>query len=127
MRLALRAMGPEPWALSLEPRTIAKNNNVLIDQLLFNINASKTARTMRIYQILPALVIQGNEPENRTIYMGKRKNSTGIAYIKQEIKRGFYEISVPFNTLAKFLSGRATLEQVTYKNKVLKESKKGQD
>lgn len=129
-RLLTRHMGAAGYLLTRKAaKELLKSKpyNMVIDQLLFNINASKTARTMKIYQISPALVIQGNEPKNKTIYMGKRRNASGIAYIQQELKRGFYELSVPINTLAKFVFGRATLEQITYKNIVIKEPKQTQE
>ena len=85
-----------------------------IDNLLFNYNASPIARRMEMYQIEPALVEQGNEPSVTVPNTAFRKRPTGMALIRQKLKRGYYEIAYPLPTLLMALTGRATLTQITY-------------
>ena len=119
-RLLTRHMGAAGYLLTrsaAEKLLASKPFDMVIDQMLFNINASKVAKNMKIYQIIPALILQGNEPKKRTVYMGNRQNVSGIKLFKQELRRGLYEISVPFKTIIKFIVGKASFEKITYKNK----------
>jgi len=96
--------------------------NMVIDHMIFNINASKVAKNMGIYQVVPALIIQGNEPENSDLYSGNRNNKSqirGFNWLRQELRRGRYEISVPVKTIIKYIFGKAQFELITYKNKAI--------
>jgi glycosyl transferase family 25 len=120
-RLLTRHMGAAGYLLTrraAKKLLASKPFDMVIDQMLFNINASKVAKNMKIYQILPALVLQGNEPVKRTVYMGNRQNASGIKFFKQELRRGLYEISVPLKTIIKFIVGKASFEKITYKNNI---------
>jgi glycosyl transferase, family 25 len=96
--------------------------NMVADHILFNMNASKIAKNMEIYQVIPALIIQGNEPKNSNSYTGNRNTKlkvTGMKWLSQELKRGRYEISIPFRTILKYINKTASLEVIEYKNKVI--------
>ena len=97
---------------SAEKLLKSKPFNMVIDQMLFNLNASKVAKNLNIYQIIPALIIQGNEPPERIVYMEQRANASGAALLKQEIRRGLYEISVPIKTFLKLLFRKAAFEKI---------------
>ena len=96
--------------------------NMVVDHILFNINASKVAKNMEIYQVAPALIIQGNEPENTNSYTGNRNKKlslSGIKWLSQEMRRARYEISVPLGTILKYIKGKASLEYIKYKDKAI--------
>lgn len=88
--------------------------DLTIDQLLFNFNASATARRMTAYQVQPALVEQGNEPPDAPLYIGARKRPKGMALLRQKLKRLYYELAYPPGTLLKFITRRARLEKITF-------------
>jgi glycosyl transferase family 25 len=84
-----------------------------IDHVLFNFNVSPVARRLTVYQIAPALVVQGNEPapdaasrarpplkrveENRTL---------------RELRRGWHEIKVLPRLVALAAMGRVRAERI---------------
>ncbi|MEP2641860.1 glycosyltransferase family 25 protein [Roseobacter sp.] len=88
--------------------------NITVDNLLFNFNASPAARRMTVYQVHPALVEQGNEPDDAVAQTPQRLRPTGWARIRQKLKRGYYEIAYPLPTLLRALTGRARLHQITF-------------
>ncbi|GFE48833.1 hypothetical protein So717_05860 [Roseobacter cerasinus] len=88
--------------------------NITIDNLLFNFNASPVARAMRVYQIQPALIEQGNEPEGVALQTATRNRPEGLALLRQKLKRAYYEVAYPLPTLASALTGRAKLHQITF-------------
>lgn len=121
-RLLTRHMGAAGYLLTRKAaKRLLKSKpfDMVIDQMLFNINASKVAKKMKIYQIIPALIIQGNEPTKRVVYMENRKNASGFQLLRQELRRGLYEISVPIKTIFKFLIKKATFEKITYENRTI--------
>jgi len=85
-----------------------------IDNHLFNANASPTARRLNIYQVTPAMVIQGNEPYGAEHSITGRAKPKGWALLSQKLRRGYYEIAYPLPTFFKFLMGKLTLEPVKY-------------
>lgn len=85
-----------------------------IDNLLFNFNASPVARAMTVYQVTPALIVQGNEPPQLERNTPHRFRPTGAALLRQKLKRGYYEVAYPWSTLAKALTGKARLATVPY-------------
>ena len=121
-RLLTRHMGGAGYLLTRKAaKKLLKSKpfDMAVDHILFNINASKIAKKMNIYQIIPALIIQGNEPKKQVNYTGNRqnkRNASGFSLLRQEYRRGLYEISVPFKTLLKFLNGKAAFEKITYEN-----------
>lgn len=116
-RMLSRHMGAAAYMLS---RDAAKNLlrtepfDMVVDHILFNINASRVAGAMRIYQVHPAMVEQGNEPPNGTIYMGQRIRPTGLALVRQKLKRGYYELAYPLSTVWQAITGSAKLVKVTF-------------
>jgi len=93
---------------------------MVVDHILFNVNASAVSKKFRIYQIQPALVVQGNEPPNATFYMGERQRPKGKALLKQKLKRGYYELAYSPRTILKALSGKARTARISYASTVLK-------
>lgn len=85
-----------------------------VDNLLFSLNASPAARHFKVYQVQPALIIQGNEPPGWVKPTTAKYRPEGWMLVRQKLKRGYYELAYPLSTWAKFLTGRATLEPVTY-------------
>lgn len=87
---------------------------LVVDNLLFNINASPAARKLEIYQVHPALVTQGNEPPNWVKPESVSHRPKGWVLLRQKLKRGYYELAYPLSTWIKLLTGAAKLEFVTY-------------
>lgn len=85
-----------------------------VDNLLFNLNASPAAGKLVVYQIQPALVVQGNEPPGQVHRAGTKHRPEGWMLIRQKLKRGYYELAYPLSTWSKLLTGRAKLEPVLY-------------
>lgn len=88
--------------------------DMVVDHILFNLNASKAAKGMNIYQVSPAMAEQGNEPTGGPVYMGERLRPTGITLVRQKLKRAYYELAYPFSTLLKVLTRSAELAQITF-------------
>lgn len=85
-----------------------------VDNLLFNMNASHAARKLTVYQVQPALVVQGNEPPNWVKQPLANYRPEGMMLLRQKLKRAWYEVAYPFSTWVRFLTGRAKFEPVTY-------------
>jgi glycosyl transferase family 25 len=85
-----------------------------VDNLLFNINASPAARKLRVYQVQPALVTQGNEPPGWVPPALADYRPKGAMLARQKLKRGYYELAYPLSTWRKLLTGSVQLEAVTY-------------
>ena len=123
-KLLSRHMGAAGYMLSrkaAEKLLAAQPFDMVIDHILFNTNASKPARGMNIYQVSPAMIIQGNEPDDSPFYMGERKRPKGMALIRQKLKRAYYELAYPVATVFKLVSGRAKLGKVTFEKGALPE------
>jgi len=92
----------------------AKQKCFPADHLLFNVNASPLAKSLNIYQVNPALSVQGNDPK-----IAKKSSSSMRGVIKEnvamrEIKRGFLEISLVPTFLWLIVSGQAKIDDVKY-------------
>ena len=93
---------------------------IAVDNLLFNQNASAVSRNLRLYQIHPALITQGNEPPDRPAPSAPRRiRPKGWALIRQKVKRGYYEVAYPLSSIVKLLTGRAQLQAIEYKAEVM--------
>lgn len=88
--------------------------SMTIDNFLFNFNASRAPRRMNVFQVMPALVQQGNEPEGGVRHTARRSRPTGLPLLRQKIRRGWSEIAYPLPTILKALTGRATLRRVSF-------------
>ncbi|MEM1344305.1 MAG: glycosyltransferase family 25 protein [Pseudomonadota bacterium] len=94
-RLHSRHSGGAGYLLSrpaAERILAARPARLPIDHLLFNLNASPLARALTTYQVLPALVRQGNEPPAQA----QPRLKTRIPwpeYALQETRRGLLEIA----------------------------------
>ena len=116
-RLLSRHMGAAGYMLTRDAATkllASQPFDMVIDHILFNTNASKMARSMRTYQITPAMIVQGNEPPESPFYMGERKRPKGMELLRQKLKRGYYELAYPLSTWVKLLTGKARLEHIPY-------------
>lgn len=71
---------------------------VAIDQLLFNANVSPVARRLVRYQVLPALVQQGNDPPGSAPLNAHRPKPPRSAHFRQRLRRGYYELAFPLST-----------------------------
>jgi len=70
---------------------------------------------MNIYQITPALVVQGNIPEGApNSIIGARIRPKGLTRLRQKLVRGYNEIAYPIPTIFKYLTAQARLEHVPY-------------
>ncbi|WP_299028351.1 glycosyltransferase family 25 protein [uncultured Sulfitobacter sp.] len=116
-RLLSRHMGAAGYMLSRDAARkllAAQPFDMVIDHILFNINASRATRGMNIYQISPAMILQGNEPEGSPFYMGERKRPKGMALVRQKLKRLYYELAYPASTYIKWLTRQARLRTVAF-------------
>lgn len=116
-RLLSRHVGAAGYILtrSAAERFLAQRPfNLTIDNLLFNFNASPAARRMKMYQVEPALLEQGNEQQGAALQAAQRVRPTGLALLRQKLKRGYYEIAYPLPTLLRLLMGRASLHKITF-------------
>lgn len=120
-RLLSRHMGAAGYMLSREAarKLLASQPfDMVIDHILFNLNASRVAGEMRIYQVHPAMIVQGNEPEDSPFYMGARKRPTGMALLRQKLKRAWYEVAYPLSTFVKFATGKAKMHTIAFEKAV---------
>ena len=88
--------------------------DITVDNLLFNMNASKVAARLNLYQVVPAMVQQGNEPQTRVRRPATRVRPTGWTLVRQKLKRGYYECAYPGRTILKALTGRARMARVPF-------------
>ncbi|NOD76557.1 MULTISPECIES: glycosyltransferase family 25 protein [unclassified Ruegeria] len=96
-----------------------KPYDITLDGLLFNPSASPAARQINIYQVIPAMVEQGNEAPGEYNMGAPRSRPTGWPLVRQKIRRGIVEISSGLRTTANLALGRATLEKIPYAPQVL--------
>ncbi len=66
--------------------------NMDIDQLLFNPNVSPLFRALNVYQMIPALVVQGRDSADTSDVATRRKRARGFASLESKIVRGVYEL-----------------------------------
>jgi len=92
----------------------SKPFNMPVDHILFNVSVSKIARALTLYQVTPALVMQGNEPPNQSDYIRPPPPQSGAWKLRQELRRGLYELAIPLSSWAKLLTGRARLQDIPY-------------
>ena len=96
-----------------------KPYDITLDGLLFNPSASAAARQINIYQVIPAMVEQGNEAPGEYNMGALRSRPKGWPLVRQKIRRGIVEISSGLRTTANLALGRATLEKIPYAPQVL--------
>ena len=116
-RLLSRHVGAAGYLMtrrSAELALAARPFDIAVDNLLFNANASRLARRLSTYQVHPAMIQQGNEPDGSPARGATRIRPTGMALLRQKIKRGYYEVVYPLSTIAKLLMGKAQLKQITF-------------
>lgn len=92
----------------------ARPVNLVIDHLLFNVNVSPLARSLTIYQVVPALVVQGNEPEAPANSTRAQTTKPPEARLAKKLSRGWHEAKVMPRLAGLWLGGRATAETITY-------------
>ena len=117
-KLLTRHMGAAGYMLNRKAaqRLIeARPYNMVIDHVLFNFNASPVSRDLSYYQVVPALVTQGNEPP-RSTKMDQAEKISFSEFFVQETKRGILELAYPISSYWKFASGKAKLEKVRFKD-----------
>lgn len=117
-RLLSRHVGAAGYMLTrtaAEALLAARPFDITIDNLLFNFNASPVARSLRVYQVQPALIEQGNEPEGVALQTATRHRPKGMALLRQKLRRAYYELAYPLPTLFKAATGRAKLHRITFR------------
>lgn len=92
----------------------AKQKCFPADHLLFNVNASPLAKTLNIYQVNPALSVQGNDPKTAKKNSGSMRSVIKENVAMREIKRGFLELSLVPTFLWLIVSGQAKIDDVKY-------------
>lgn len=100
--------------------------DITLDGLLFNPSASAAARQINIYQVVPAMVEQGNEAPGEHQMGSPRHRPKGWPLLRQKIRRGIAEIDGGARTIANLALGRATLEKITYAPQVLPDAQPNQ-
>jgi len=100
--------------------------DITLDGLLFNPSASAAARQVNIYQVIPAMVEQGNEAPGEVQMGAPRQRPTGWPLFRQKVRRGIAEIDGGVRTIANLALGRATLEKIVYAPQVLPDAQPNQ-
>ncbi|MEM9395055.1 MAG: glycosyltransferase family 25 protein [Pseudomonadota bacterium] len=121
-RLLTRHVGAAGYLLSRKAARLLleeKPFDITVDNLLFNMNASRVAGALKIYQIYPALVEQGNEPEGRVHRPFVRQRPEGLTLVRQKLLRGYHEVAYPLSTVLQFMTGRAKRARVTFEATVM--------
>ncbi len=116
-RIFTRHMGAAGYMLSRKAAQAlvdAKPYDVVIDHLLFNQTISRTARQMRIYQVIPALVRQGNVPSTKQYQMPKIRDTLKTATLAYRARRLRAEAAYPLSTYGRLLLGKAKLEPIPF-------------
>jgi len=116
-RLLSRHVGAAGYILTraaAERLLASKPFDITIDNLLFNFNASRVLKGLRVYQVTPALVEQGNEPAELHHKTTPKKRPEGWQLVRQKLRRGYYELAYPLPTLLRFVTGRARLERIAF-------------
>jgi len=116
-RMYNRHVGSAGYIITRHAAEVLLSNRPLpmtVDNLLFNSNASPAARKLKIYQVQPALVVQGNEPPGWVQPPTAKYRPEGWMLVRQKLRRGWYEIAYPLSTWVKLITGAAKLEPVTY-------------
>ncbi|MDC0658403.1 glycosyltransferase family 25 protein [Leisingera sp. SS27] len=92
---------------------------ITLDNLLFNFDASRPARSIKVYQVQPALAEQGNEAPGEVGVGPPRYRPKGWPLIRQKLRRGIYEFRGGFRILPSVVLGRATLEKIRFDGRSL--------
>ncbi|WP_432678788.1 glycosyltransferase family 25 protein [Nioella aestuarii] len=116
-RLLTRHMGAAGYVLTraaAEKLLNARPYDMVIDHVLFNFNASKVSGKLACYQVVPALVTQGNEV-SASSRMDMADPIGRIEHVLREARRGLLELAYPVKTYWKLLSGAARFEKISYR------------
>ena len=123
LRLMLsRHPGGAAYALTQEAARhflAQKPFDIALDGLLFNPSASPAARQINVYQVIPAMVEQGNEALGEFQMGAPRVRPKGWPLVRQKTRRGIAEVSSGCRTVTNLVLGRATLEKIVYAPQVL--------
>jgi glycosyl transferase, family 25 len=92
----------------------AKQKCFPADHLLFNVNASPLAKSLNVYQVNPALSVQGNDPKIVKKNSGPMRGVIKENVAMREIKRGLLELSLVPTFLWLIVSGQAKNDEVKY-------------
>jgi glycosyl transferase family 25 len=121
-RMHNRQSGPAGYMLTrpvAEKFLTRQPYGVSIDRLLFNASASPAARKMKIYQVQPAMIEQGNNSIPAKAMGADRKRPTGMPLERQKPWRGLNEIRFPLPVLACLRAGRARPTQIRFEHAAL--------
>ncbi|MGV8988427.1 MAG: glycosyltransferase family 25 protein [Cypionkella sp.] len=84
-----------------------------VDQLLFNPYVSAVARQLVIYQVFPALITQGNEPQPGPVAKGPKSRKS----LSHKLQRLAAELMI-LRQIPRLLSGRAYLTSIAWQSNV---------
>lgn len=121
-RILSRSPGGAGYVVSraAAERVLAVQRIVMpIDHMLFNPNQSRLARELRMYQVVPGLIIQGNEPtgSRSPVHSGtglRRRRARGLGRVAQKLHRGATELRLLPLQLWQMAAHGARLVKVTY-------------
>ena len=83
-----------------------------IDQLLFNPNVSPLFRALNVFQMIPALVVQGRDDADKSDVAARRKRTRGFASIERRILRSAHELGALPGQVLGVATGRTRLVRV---------------
>ncbi|MEE9387280.1 MAG: glycosyltransferase family 25 protein [Paracoccaceae bacterium] len=84
-----------------------------IDHFLFNVNISPLARSLSVFQVFPALVVQGNEPKNEA-NSRQTLSSLSESNLPRELRRAFHELKLVPMQFWKIIARGARLRKVSW-------------
>ena len=90
--------------------------NMPIDHLLFNMGASALARSLVTYQVTPALIVQGNDPETQAAVPAPSPRRTRP--VATRISRGLAELRI-LRDLPRLLTGRSRLQSICWQARAI--------
>ena len=87
---------------------------LVVDNLLFNMNASRALDSLRLYQVQPALIVQGNEPPDQAQRPFIPYRPKGAMLARQKLKRAYFEIAYPPSTWGKLMTRAIRFERIDF-------------
>jgi GR25 family glycosyltransferase involved in LPS biosynthesis len=86
-----------------------------IDQLLFNPNVSTMFRSLNVYQIIPALVVQTRDTSDVSDVASQRRPPRRLASIERKILRAAHELRGSPGQVLTTAAGKTRLVRVGYR------------
>lgn len=93
-----------------------ENREFPADHFLFNISISPLARSLRSYQVTPALTVQGNTPDSEATNPVSTRPTQKKKDWRTSLARGWYEIKPIPRFLALLAIGRVELSKIAWQD-----------